>query len=157
MKIRFCTKCPAISERPRITFNKEGVCNACEWSEKKRKIEINWDERRDKLNKICDRFRCNDGSNWDVLVPCSGGKDGTYVAWKLKHELGMHPLCVTMRPMLRTKIGQQNLDIHITALDQLKSGAGNKASNDGGNYLHPRIGNDQIGQNKGHPYQPIGK
>ena len=33
----WCTNCVMMSTRPRITFNKKGMCNACEWSIKKKK------------------------------------------------------------------------------------------------------------------------
>jgi len=109
MKYRYCRRCLNISTRPRITFNNNGVCNACQWAETK-KNKINWSKRWENLEKICDKHRCTNGSNWDVIVPCSGGKDGTYVAWKLKYELGMHPLCVTLMPQFQTDIGRQNLE-----------------------------------------------
>ena len=39
----------------------------------------------------------------------SGGKDGSYVAYMLKHKYGMNPLAVTVRPALSLPIGDQNL------------------------------------------------
>ena len=97
----------APSTRPRITFNENGICNACMHAENKVR-NINWNERRGKLNDICDTYRAKDGS-FDCIVPCSGGKDSDTVAWKVKHDLGMHPLCVTLRPQLPTEIGKKNL------------------------------------------------
>jgi len=108
-KIFMCKKCLTLSTRPRAEFDKEGVCNACRWSEYKSTI-IDWSARWEELENLCDEYRCNDGSRWDVLVPCSGGKDGTYVAWILKNKLNMHPLCITMKPQLQTEIGRKNLE-----------------------------------------------
>ncbi len=108
MKLQYCTKCLNVSTRPRITFNEEGVCNACQWAETKK--TISWKARWWRLEELCNKYRCPDGSNWDVIVPCSGGKDGSYVAWKLKHDLGMHPLCVTLLPQAQTELGRQNLE-----------------------------------------------
>lgn len=101
--MQYCQKCLNVSTRPRITFNSEGVCGACQWSEKKKKI--NWDEKRKGLLRLCDKFRKRD--TWDVIVPFSGGKDSVYVAWKMK-ELGMHPLLVTLVPHLETYVGKRN-------------------------------------------------
>lgn len=106
--MKYCTNCVTPATRPRLTFDSNGVCNACLWHQKKQ-AEINWRARKDELSKICDRFRRTDGY-WDVIVPCSGGKDGSYVAWKLKHEFGMHPLCITFAPQMQTWIGRQNLE-----------------------------------------------
>ena len=104
--MQYCTRCVTPSTRPRVVFNKESVCNACLWAEKKKTID--WTQKWNELEKLCDGFRRKDG--FDVIVPCSGGKDGSYVAWKMKHDLGMHPLCVSVSPPLQTEIGRRNLD-----------------------------------------------
>ena len=61
---------------------------------------------------LCDQHRKDDGS-YDVVVPCSGGKDGSYVAHQLKYNYGMNPLCVTWAPLRPTEIGKKNLDNFI--------------------------------------------
>ena len=112
MKLKYCTNCLMPEIRPRISFNERGVCNACQWAEAK-KTKIDWGARQKKLRELCDRFRITDGSNWDIIVPCSGGKDGSYIAWKMKHEYGMHPLCITLKPYIQTEVGRKNLDNFI--------------------------------------------
>jgi len=47
------------------------------------------------------------------LVPVSGGKDGSYVAYTLKHKYKMNPLTVTIRPALSLEIGDKNLSNFI--------------------------------------------
>jgi hypothetical protein len=44
-----------------------------------------------------------------VIVPCSGGKDGSFVAHQLKYKYGMNPLTVTWAPLVATEIGRRNL------------------------------------------------
>jgi N-acetyl sugar amidotransferase len=95
------------STRPRIEFDESGTCNACSWHRKKQ-TEINWNDRIRQIAKICDRFRGRD--YFDCIVPCSGGKDGSYVAWRLKHDFGMNPLCITFMPQMQTRIGWLNLE-----------------------------------------------
>jgi len=107
--MRYCKRCLTPSTRPRLVFNEDGVCNACLHAEAKQTL-VDWDARLNELEEICDRFRVSDGLNWDVLVPCSGGKDGSYVAWRLKHDFGMHPLAVTLMPQVQTEIGRRNLE-----------------------------------------------
>ena len=36
-KIFWCSKCLSMSTRPRISYDKYKVCNACKWTEKKKK------------------------------------------------------------------------------------------------------------------------
>jgi len=83
MKMRYCNRCLMPHTRPRIRFNDESVCNACQWAEEKKTI-VDWKTRRDELEYYCDRYKSKEG-NFDVLVPVSGGKDSCYVSYKLKH------------------------------------------------------------------------
>lgn len=110
-EIRYCKRCTISNQRPRITFDDNGVCSACNFNDYKRE-KIDWQLRADELSAICDKHRSSDGS-YDVVVPCSGGKDGSYVAHQLKYVYDMNPLCVTWAPLRRTKIGLQNLQSFI--------------------------------------------
>ena len=40
------------------------------------------------LEQLLDKHRRSDGG-FDCLVPVSGGKDGSYVAYNLKHKYGI--------------------------------------------------------------------
>lgn len=108
--ILFCKKCTISNQRPRIIFDEHGICSACRYSEFKRSVD--WAQRERELQDLCDRHRKKDGS-YDVIVPCSGGKDGGVVAHKLKYKYGMNPLTVTWAPLLPTEIGRRNLDNFI--------------------------------------------
>jgi N-acetyl sugar amidotransferase len=110
-KVVFCKKCTVSNQRPRITFDEHGVCSACNFAEFKRS-KIDWAQREKELLELCDRFRKGDGS-YDVIVPCSGGKDGSFVAHQLKYKYGMNPLAVTWAPLKATEIGRRNLDAFI--------------------------------------------
>ena len=112
-EIKRCTRCVVSNQRPRITFDEHGVCSACRYAEQKHNT-INWESRWNELEVLCDKYRKSDGS-YDVLVPCSGGKDGTMVAWIMKEKLGMNPLCVTWAPHLFTDIGFRNLQNFIAS------------------------------------------
>jgi len=102
----WCKSCLNMSTRPRISFDERGYCNACVWAEKKR--EIDWGKRQEQLRGLLDKHRSLDGG-FDCMVPVSGGKDGSYVAYNLKHEFGMKPLAVTIRPALELPLGDLNL------------------------------------------------
>jgi N-acetyl sugar amidotransferase len=106
MKFFYCKKCLMPSTRPRIEFNKEGVCNGCTWAEEKKTFD--WSKRRKELEALCDKYRGN-GKDWDMIVPWSGGKDSYHIAYNFK-KLGMNPLLVKLAPMIPTQIGQANED-----------------------------------------------
>jgi N-acetyl sugar amidotransferase len=112
-EIKFCKKCTISNQRPRITFDENGVCSACNFAEHKR-TKIDWAAREAELVALCERFRKSNGE-YDVIVPCSGGKDGGFVAHQLKYKYGMNPLAVTWAPLKATAIGRQNLDAFIAS------------------------------------------
>ncbi len=124
-QVKFCKKCVISNQRPSsaveyehtkeslkqtISFDDEGVCDACRVAEKKK--TTNWVRREKELRELCDRFRKADGS-YDCLVPGSGGKDSFYAAHLLKYKYGMHPLTVTWAPHLYTPWGWQNFQSWI--------------------------------------------
>ena len=49
------------------------------------KEKTNWSEREKELKKLLDKHRSKD-KTFDCLVPVSGGKDGSYVAYNLKYK-----------------------------------------------------------------------
>ena len=105
-KITWGKNCLNMSIRPRITFDERGWCNACQWMEEKKKLD--WSKRQLELETLIKKYKSTTG-NFDCIVPVSGGKDGSYVAYQLKHKYGMTPLCVTVRPALSLEIGDKNL------------------------------------------------
>jgi N-acetyl sugar amidotransferase len=111
LEVRFCKKCTVSNQRPRISFDENGVCSACNYAEFKRS-SINWSNREQELQDLCSKYRKNNG-DYDVIVPCSGGKDGSFVAHQLKYKYGMNPLAVTWAPLKATELGRINLDKFI--------------------------------------------
>lgn len=105
-KPQWCSRCLTMSTRPRISFNSDGVCNACLWTEEK--ANLDWSKRQEELELLLSKHRSN-GKHFDCLVPVSGGKDGSYVAYQLKHKYGMNPLAVTITPALPLALGEENL------------------------------------------------
>lgn len=105
-EVKFCKKCVMSNQRPRISFDENGICSACRNTENY-KNTIDWNKREEELVALLDQHRKSDGS-WDVVVPSSGGKDSAYVAHQLKHRYGMNPLTVTWAPLRYTDIGFKN-------------------------------------------------
>ena len=105
-KIFWCKNCLNMSTRRRIAFDERGWCNACQWMEEKKTLD--WGARQKELIELLERNRSKNG-DFDCVIPVSGGKDGSYVAYMLKHKYGMNPLAITVRPALSLEIGDKNL------------------------------------------------
>jgi N-acetyl sugar amidotransferase len=144
-QVRFCRRCVMSNQRPRIVFDDEGVCSACRFSDRK-KHEIDWAARQDELARLLDRHRRKSG--WDIIVAVSGGKDGSMVAHRLKHEHGMNPLTVTFAPFRYTPIGHQNYENFVL------SGFDNLLFSPNGS-LHRRLAYLAF-EHLGDPFHPFG-
>ncbi|MEF2230683.1 MAG: N-acetyl sugar amidotransferase [Pseudodesulfovibrio sp.] len=107
-RMRYCAKCvcPMSSAVP-ITFADDGVCSACRVAHQR--DEVDWDRRFKKLQRLTDKYRCQDGSNYDCIIPVSGGKDSYFQIHVIKNMLGLNPLLVTYHGNNYTLTGMKNL------------------------------------------------
>ena len=112
-EVIFCKNCVVSNQRPRTTFNSDGICSACQWALEK-DTKIDWEKREHELQVLCDKFRSRNGS-FDIVVPGSGGKDSAFVAHQLKYRYKMNPLCVTWSPFEFTEIGWKNLNEFVNS------------------------------------------
>ena len=92
--------------KPDLHLDEEGVCNACRAYE--RRQEVDWEKRFEELKILLERFRRH-GSNWDCIVPVSGGKDSTYQVIRIL-QLGLNPLCVTSTTCDLSDLGRKNIE-----------------------------------------------
>ena len=130
--------------KPYISFT-NGVCSACLYQQIKE--NINWDERREELEKLCDQYRSKNGE-YDCVVPGSGGKDSSFTSHYLKTELGMNPLTVTWAPHIYTENGWKNFQSWINI-----GGFDNYLIHPNGN-IHRKLTKLAF-ENLGHPFQPF--
>lgn len=108
-KILYCIRCLTPNSRPRIIFNKQNVCNACLNAEDKKNID--WEDRKKQFDDLVDNIKnFKSPSGYDCIVPWSGGKDSSTIAYKLKFDFGLNPLLVTYAPMIPNHVGQYNRD-----------------------------------------------
>jgi len=106
----WCKNCVVMSTRPRIKFDDRGFCSACLWAEEKKKI--NWIDKQKLLEKLLSDHRDVD-TNYNCITTVSGGKDGSYVTYNLKHKHKMNPLSVTIRPVTETQLGKENINSFV--------------------------------------------
>lgn len=104
----YCTRCvyPSASAAP-LTFDDHGVCSGCRVSGQKDRID--WEERGEELREILEEYRSKDGSNYDCLIPVSGGKDSHYQTYVITQLYGLRPLLVTYNGNNYMDVGLRNL------------------------------------------------
>lgn len=107
-KIQYCTKCvyPGVAATP-LTFDDHGVCSGCRSHQEQKQID--WSQRRKMFQELVDEYRSKDGSNYDCLIPVSGGKDSFYQTHIMVKEFGLKPLLVTYRENNHTEVGMWNI------------------------------------------------
>ena len=106
--MKYCKKCLYPDTKPQLVFNDDGICSAC--TNRKTKESIDWDKKREEFVKILDKYSSKDSSNYDCIIPVSGGKDSTYLTYVMKEEFGLNPLVVNFHPLDQTNIGKKNLE-----------------------------------------------
>ncbi|MBI1866260.1 MAG: N-acetyl sugar amidotransferase [Candidatus Staskawiczbacteria bacterium] len=106
-KATYCTKCvyPSSSAVPLI-FDENGVCSGCRVFNQTDNID--WGLRKEMLKKIVAKYKTN--SNYDCIIPVSGGKDSYFQTHYVIKELGLRPLLVTYHGNNFLPIGEENLE-----------------------------------------------
>ena len=110
--ITYCTRCLYPSNaKPVISFDEEGVCSGCRYSESK--IDINWDEKYKVLKNIVEVYKekaKKNSSPYDCIIPVSGGKDSTFQTYYMMKNFNLNPLLVSFNHTFNTKLGLRNLE-----------------------------------------------
>ena len=105
-EITWCKKCVLPSNAAiTLSFNKEGVCSACQVEDQKKKID--WDKRLKFLLEEIEDYRKPTG--YECIIGVSGGKDSYYQVHFVKEKLGLNPLLVTYNGNNYLDVGWENL------------------------------------------------
>ncbi|MCF8424757.1 MAG: N-acetyl sugar amidotransferase [Bacteroidia bacterium] len=107
-KMLYCSKCvyPKSSAVP-LAFDDKGECSGCKAAGQR--VDIDWDRRRKMFERLIEEYRCKDGSNYDCIIPVSGGKDSYFQIHIIKKIYGLNPLLVTYHGNNYTPTGMKNL------------------------------------------------
>lgn len=108
--IRYCRRCVNPGVSVNLTFNHEGICSACLLQEQMNALTPEfWEQRRQRWLTLLDSVKNKSATNYDCVVPVSGGKDSYFQVHKAL-EYGLKPLLVTYHGNNYLPEGQRNLD-----------------------------------------------
>ena len=110
--MRYCKRCLFPDTKPDLYFDEQGICDACRSAEEKHSFEqgLDWDQRAKEFKDIIEKYKSKDGSNYDCIVPVSGGKDSMFQVYAMKIIHKMNPLAVTFDQFDQTPTGRHNLE-----------------------------------------------
>ena len=95
-KMSYCTRCTYPFVAVNLSVDDEGICAACRTAEQFEQLTPEfWERRRITFERIVSEIRSNNTSDYDCLIPVSGGKDSYYQAHMMVAEYGLKPLLVT--------------------------------------------------------------
>lgn len=106
--LRRCTRCLLPENYPSISFGHDGVCNICEEFDAYRKQIENYFKREENFVDVAEEMKVGDGA-YDCLLLYSGGKDSTYVLYKLIDH-GLKVLTYTFDNGYISKTAFKNID-----------------------------------------------
>jgi N-acetyl sugar amidotransferase len=114
MAVRYCARCvyPSVAATP-LTFDEQGVCSGCRVAAQKNTVD--WPDRWRQLRELVDEYRSS--TQYDIVIPVSGGKDSYYQTHVAVKELGLKPLLVTYHGNNYLPEGEENLQRMREAFD----------------------------------------
>jgi len=96
IKLKYCSKCVYPTNAVNLEMNESNICSACGVGTY---FDINekefWELREKKFEKLISRVQKNNTSNYDCLIPVSGGKDSYYQAHIICKKYNLKPLLMT--------------------------------------------------------------
>ena len=105
INLRKCNKCGLPETYETIEFDPLGVCNICRSTEHKIHV-VDWAERKKLLDELIEKHRGK--SDYDCIVPFSGGKDSTFQLYYLMKEYKLKPLVVRFNHGFMRKTIEEN-------------------------------------------------
>lgn len=107
---QICTRCVQDSTVPGISFDHNGECNFCHLWDKLDGMFPNGEKGKAILDKIFAEIKQKGkGRKYDVVVGISGGRDSTYLLWKVVKEWGLRAIAVHFNDGFDNPVAGENM------------------------------------------------
>ena len=107
----YCARCTYPFITVNLSIDDEGVCASCRTAEAFEALTPEfWDRRRKLFERNIEHVRKNSESDYDCVIPVSGGKDSYYQTHIMVAEYGLKPLLVTYQGNNYLPEGSYNRD-----------------------------------------------
>lgn len=92
----YCKKCVYPIIAVNLEIDNDGICSSCKTFDLFNSMpEQDWNSRKKKFEILIDQIKKNNKSNYDCVIPVSGGKDSYFQTHKIVKEYNLKPLLVT--------------------------------------------------------------
>ncbi len=114
--IKICKRCVAPITALNTVLGDDGVCNLCQTFDRLKHRLTDYPHMRSLLEKRIAEIRGK--HEFDAMVGLSGGKDSSYVAWRLVRDYGLKLLLFTYDNGYLTDSARKNIDHMVKKLGQ---------------------------------------
>jgi N-acetyl sugar amidotransferase len=116
--MRYCARCTYPQVAVNLDVDEEGICSSCRAFEAFEALPDEfWAQRRELFGRLVDEIRSTGQSEYDCIVPVSGGKDSYFQTHMAVAEFGLKPLLVTYHGNNYLPEGDYNRDRMRHAFD----------------------------------------
>ncbi len=125
--MKYCKRCLYPEVTVNLYIDEEGVCSSCRVFEKLTSFKNDfWKERKRRFEKVIEEVRKVNTSNYDCIIPVSGGKDSYYQTHIIVSEYKLKSLLVTYHGNNYLPEGDYNRDRmrHVFNADHIVVGPG---------------------------------
>lgn len=110
-RVMYCVRCTYPTIAVNLSLDAEGVCTACRTAEAFDTLTPEfWARRRRRFEQTIEEIRGQRTSDYDCVIPVSGGKDSYYQTHVMVSEYGLKPLLVTYHGNNYLPEGDENRD-----------------------------------------------
>ena len=94
--MKYCKSCVYPFVTVNLEISEEGICSSCKAFEVAESASPEfWAKREEHFSRIIEESQKNNKSNYDCLIPVSGGKDSYYQTHMIVEKYGLIPLLMT--------------------------------------------------------------
>ena len=94
--MRYCKECVYPEIAVNLNFDDDGICTSCKTFKKFKNLsDDHWNKRAERFKEITTEVKKRNTSDYDCIIPVSGGKDSYYQTHIAVKEYGLKPLLVT--------------------------------------------------------------
>lgn len=122
IKMNYCKSCVYPFATVNLHVNDDGICSSCKTFEKFEELSDDfWLKRKNKFEELIKETVSDNTSNYDCLIPVSGGKDSYYQAHVIAKQYGLKPLLMTYHGNNYLPEGDYNRDMmrHVFDADHI--------------------------------------